>query len=309
MSKWLWVPLADLIEVNPSRTLKKGVVYPYVAMEDVSIEFPNLKSHSFRSWDGSGSRFQKGDVLLARITPSAENGKTAIVTLDMGYGSTELTVLAPKDTGILESRFLFYILKDSYIRNQLIDQMTGTTGRQRIPNDSFDNVLIPLPPLPVQRRIAAILGSVDELIRNIESSIAQILSLEVAILNQFVNRFLKTSDIIGLGSVCEVRSGITKGRVLPNNTLVIDAPYLRVANVQDGFLDLREIKTIPVLPQEISEYKLEPGDLVLTEGGDLDKLGRGTLWEGQIPDCAFQNHIFRVRVRDRQKFILNFLLC
>ena len=71
-------------------------------------------------------------------------------------------------------------------------------------------------------------------------------------------------------------------------------PYLRVANVQDGFLDLSEIKTIEVLPEDVDEYHLEDGDILVTEGGDPDKLGRGAIWRGQVERCIHQNHVFRV---------------
>jgi type I restriction enzyme, S subunit len=79
-------------------------------------------------------------------------------------------------------------------------------------------------------------------------------------------------------------------------------PYLRVANVQEGRLDLSEIKVVEALPADLEKYRLEPGDVLLTEGGDYDKLGRGALWEGQVNDCIHQNHIFRVRV-DRQQLL------
>ena len=72
---------------------------------------------------------------------------------------------------------------------------------------------------------------------------------------------------------------------------------MRVANVKDGHLDLSEIKFIEATPNEIERYKLEPGDVLLTEGGDNDKLGRGALWHGEITSCIHQNHIFRVRVK------------
>jgi Restriction endonuclease S subunits len=75
----------------------------------------------------------------------------------------------------------------------------------------------------------------------------------------------------------------------------IELPYLRVANVQDGRLDLSEIKMVRVRVDEIENFRLEAGDVLMTEGGDLDKLGRGTIWEGQIPNCVHQNHIFRIR--------------
>lgn len=77
----------------------------------------------------------------------------------------------------------------------------------------------------------------------------------------------------------------------------IDVPYPRVANVQDGFLALGEIKTITIRRDEQRRYALAPGDLVMTEGGDQDKLGRAAIWNGELPYCAHQNHVFRVRPR------------
>ncbi len=72
-------------------------------------------------------------------------------------------------------------------------------------------------------------------------------------------------------------------------------PYLRVANVQDGYLDLAEIKTICVRPERVERYRLQVGDVLLTEGGDFDKLGRGAVWLGEIENCLHQNHVFAVR--------------
>jgi type I restriction enzyme S subunit len=227
-------------------------------------------------------------------------GRRAITKIPV-YTNEAIAALIPKKE--LDTEYLYYALEVANYEDFLDIAVKGKT----LNKEKMQSLLVPLPPLPVQRRIAEILGSVDELIRNVESILTLLVSLEFAILNQFVTHLLRTSKIMDLGSVSEVRSGITKGRTLPNNIPLIDAPYLRVANVQDGFLDLNEIKTIPIFPQEISEYKLEPGDLVLTEGGDLDKLGRGALWDGQIPECVFQNHIFRVRVHDRQQLYPEFL--
>jgi type I restriction enzyme S subunit len=94
--------------------------------------------------------------------------------------------------------------------------------------------------------------------------------------------------------VAEVGSGVTLGKDVSGYKSV-EMPYLRVANVQDGHLDLSTIKTVRVRVDEVAQYRLEPGDVLMTEGGDLDKLGRGTIWDGQIPDCLHQNHIFRIR--------------
>ena len=79
-----------------------------------------------------------------------------------------------------------------------------------------------------------------------------------------------------------------------------EVPYLRVANVQRGYLDLREVKRIPARESEIEMYRLEPGDILFTEGGDRDKLGRGWIWDGEIDECIHQNHVFRARLISEQ---------
>lgn len=108
-----------------------------------------------------------------------------------------------------------------------------------------------------------------------------------------------------LDSVAQIISGATKGRRFDPDEAV-ELPYMRVANVKDGYLDLTEIKTISVKRSEVEKYRLLPGDLLLTEGGDLDKLGRGALWAGAIETCLHQNHIFKVRA-DRTRLLPEYL--
>jgi len=79
------------------------------------------------------------------------------------------------------------------------------------------------------------------------------------------------------------------------NGEAVELPYLRVANVQDGHLDLDVIKTVAVSHEDVARFSLQPGDVLFTEGGDFDKLGRGTVWRGEIPNCLHQNHVFAVR--------------
>jgi len=96
-----------------------------------------------------------------------------------------------------------------------------------------------------------------------------------------------------LDKVAVIQTGIAKNQ--NSKQEAIELPYLRVANVQDGYLDLSEIKTIKVHKDRADRYRLENGDVLLTEGGDFDKLGRGAVWEGQIQNCVHQNHVFAVR--------------
>jgi type I restriction enzyme S subunit len=100
-----------------------------------------------------------------------------------------------------------------------------------------------------------------------------------------------------LGNIADLIGGVTKGKNLEGKEK-LSLPYLRVANVQDGYLDLTEIKNIEVQTQDKDKYRLEFGDVLYTEGGDKDKLGRGAVWRGQIKSCIHQNHIFRARVFD-----------
>jgi len=100
--------------------------------------------------------------------------------------------------------------------------------------------------------------------------------------------------IVPLEELCDLCSGITKGRKI-DSTVTVEVPYMAVANVQDGSLKLDNVKTIEATPEEIHRYRLLPGDLLLTEGGDPDKLGRGAIWNGEITSCIHQNHIFRAR--------------
>lgn len=101
-----------------------------------------------------------------------------------------------------------------------------------------------------------------------------------------------------LEMIAELGSGIS---VSQNRTVTspIEVPYLRVANVLRGRLDLTEIKMIRVNREHLESFLLSPGDILFNEGGDRDKLGRGWIWEGQIPNCVHQNHVFRARLVNR----------
>lgn len=100
-----------------------------------------------------------------------------------------------------------------------------------------------------------------------------------------------------LGELADVVGGVTKDAKKQAATDAVEVPYLRVANVQRGCLDLREVATIRVRRGKAESLRLLPGDVLLNEGGDRNKLGRGWVWEGQVEDCIHQNHVFRARVR------------
>lgn len=99
-----------------------------------------------------------------------------------------------------------------------------------------------------------------------------------------------------LDMLAALKGGITKGQKTRPGEIYREVPYLRVANVQRGFLDLTTIKTIRATEVEIDELRLQVGDVLFNEGGDRDKLGRGWVWKGEVPECIHQNHVFRARL-------------
>jgi type I restriction enzyme S subunit len=100
-----------------------------------------------------------------------------------------------------------------------------------------------------------------------------------------------------LGHIAELKGGITKGQKRKPADRLRTVPYLRVANVQRGYLDLSVVKSIEATDEEIRQSSLQAGDVLFNEGGDRDKLGRGWIWQGELPECIHQNHVFRARLR------------
>jgi type I restriction enzyme, S subunit len=184
----------------------------------------------------------------------------------------------------------------------------ATVGRQELLSLS-----IPLLPLGEQRRITTLLDQASALLAKRRQSIALLgelgLSIFLDMFGHSVSNDLGWSDSQTLGEVASIVSGITKGRKAEGPFERV--PYLAVANVQDMRLDLSAVKVIDATAAEISKYRLKRNDLLLTEGGDPDKLGRGTLWQEELPLAIHQNHIFRVRLHEDAKIhpvFLNWLV-
>jgi len=116
----------------------------------------------------------------------------------------------------------------------------------------------------------------------------------------------ETWKVVRLRFLATVQGGVAKGRDLGESD-TIEVPYLRVANVQDGYLDLDEIAVIEISKDELERYSLRPGDVLMNEGGDFDKLGRGHIWRGEIETCIHQNHVFAVRPTKVEPEWLNLL--
>ena len=165
---WRDVLFSEAVLVNPPTRLDRGAIYPFVDMAAVNADSRTTVSVEERTFKGSGSRFQSGDTLMARITPCLENGKIAryqaVGDKLEAHGSTEFIVIRGR-ADVTDTNFAYYLTKWEEVRNYAIGQMTGTSGRQRVPVDSLDHLTVPLPPLSEQRAIAHVLGTLDDKIQ------------------------------------------------------------------------------------------------------------------------------------------------
>lgn len=164
MEEWKEYKLSDIVEINPTESLKKGTVAKKIGMDILQPYCRAIPSFSFEPYTG-GTKFKNGDTIMARITPCLENGKTAMVNIlddnEIGFGSTEYIVFRAKNN-ITDPYFIYYLVTSDCIRNPAIKSMVGSSGRQRVQTDVVANLSINLPPLPTQQKIARILSSLDD---------------------------------------------------------------------------------------------------------------------------------------------------
>ncbi len=202
------------------------------------------------------------------------------------------------------------------MRAMNLNQYSVSAAQPGLSVELISNIGVPYPPLAEQTAIAAFLeretAKIDALIAEQEKLLALLAEKRQATISHAVTRGLnpdapmKDSGVAWLGEVpahwgvtrlkfiASVQTGIAKGKDTTGKE-TITVPYLRVANVQDGYLALDDIATIDIEAEQLERYRLEPGDVLMNEGGDFDKLGRGAIWHGEIADCIHQNHVFAVR--------------
>lgn len=164
MDDWTEYRLGDIVEINPTESIKKGTIAKKIGMDVLQPYCRAIPSFSLEPYSG-GSKFKNGDTIMARITPCLENGKTAMVNnLDkneIGFGSTEYIVFRAKEN-ITDPFFIYYLVTSDKIRNPAIKSMVGSSGRQRVQTDVVANLSINLPSLETQKKIGALLSSLDD---------------------------------------------------------------------------------------------------------------------------------------------------
>ena len=215
-------------------------------------------------------------------------------------------------------RYIYYLFTNTGFQKEMRKYAKGILEiRLRISSNDMLKRIVPSPPFKEQQRIADYLNKmcaeIDAVLEKTRASIEEYKKLKQAVITQAVtkgisgDRPMKDSGIEWIGEIpaewrktqlrhcAAIKSGITLGKKYEKTDSLVERPYLRVANVQDGYVDLSVLTTIEVTQDEDLKYRLRAGDVLMTEGGDRDKLGRGCVWHGEIEPCLHQNHIFAVQ--------------
>jgi type I restriction enzyme S subunit len=271
-----WFTLADVWQIRDDRTIAVGETAERVSEAGVNASAAVLHP--------------AGTVLLSR---TASIGFSAVMGVPMAV-SQDFMTWTPGPA--IRSRFLLFVLRG--MRDEFRRLMAGSTHKTIYMPDLLA-LRGPVPPLDVQDRVVAFLEAES-------ARISALLDRAGTLRNRLVElERAKIDDLFGgrpmsrLGWLAQVQTGITLGKDHSNVAGAREMPYLRVANVQADHISTADVATMVVSPDVIARTQLQPGDVLMTEGGDIDKLGRGAVWDGRISPCLHQNHVFAVRCGDQ----------
>ena len=303
----------ELLEVNSITKHSVGPVYSKVS------KF--VSNETFEKWFRAHPR--KGDILIPTV------GTIGVaVLMKEERGTIAQNIVALQISNEHDSEYwYYYVCSEKFLEDVMRVLMVAIQPSLKVPH--MRNFLVPIPPLAQQQKIAKILSTVDNLIEKTQTLIDKYTAIKQGMMADLFTRGIdmttgdtpnskggklrpsiedapelykqtelgwvpKEWEVEYLGDIAAISSGITLGNEYSGSDAV-EVAYLRVANVQDGYLDLSEVKTVKIPPSNVSKYLLEIGDVLMNEGGDFDKLGRGTIWGGEVENCCHQNHVFKVR--------------
>lgn len=252
--------------------------------------------------------YPKGSIAIAMY--GATIGRLGILGVD---ATTNQACCVMTKSKVLKNKYLFYWLQAF---KEDIVQLSSGGGQPNINQEKVAALKISAPVVKEQTQIAAFLdhetAKIDTLIEKQQQLIELLKEKRQAVISHAVTKGLnpdapmKDSGVEWLGEVPEhwivrrlkhvatIQSGIAKGKDLTGKKH-ISVPMLRVANVQDSYLDLNDVHQIQIEPEQLDRYLLQDGDVLMNEGGDNDKLGRGAIWRSQVHNCIHQNHVFAIR--------------
>ena len=258
---------------------------------------------------GSGTYVENGDLLVAKITPSFENGKQAIVNIqtDFAYATTEVLPLRGKE-GKSDTLFLFFFLLHPEVRSGLTGKMEGSTGRQRLSKTVLGDQMIPLPPLAEQKKIAHILSTIQRAIEAQERLIRTTTELKKALMHKLfteglrnepqkqteigpipesweVNRLIETVEFIDYGVSQAIPKTPTPSGVKIVSTADID---------KQGNLHYWKIRRIIAPEKTVNRLVLKDGDVLFNWRNSAELIGKSTIFEEQNEPHIFASFILRI---------------
>lgn len=312
--------LADKTTVSVPMLRVANVQDGYLNLDDIhqiDIEPHELKRYSLR----------KGDVLMNEGGDNDKLGRGAVWQGEIEHCIHQNHVFAIRAKDI-EPEWLQQLTQSSYAKFYFYSVAKQSTNLASISSSSIKETPLLIPPKPERNKILSFLGCettrIDRLIAQQQWLIELLKEKRQAVISHAVTKGLnpdapmKDSGIEWLGQVPEhwivrrlkhtatIQSGIPKGKDLANKE-TITVPMLRVANVQDGYFSLDSVHELEIEQHELARYSLKTGDVLMNEGGDNDKLGRGAVWSGQITPCIHQNHVFAIRVDNMEPEWLSWL--
>jgi type I restriction enzyme S subunit len=334
MSEWKAVSLGSITTQRKGINYKSADYsdahsgHPFITIK-CFVKGGGYEPTGIKFYDGFSTKadyLSAGDILFS-VTDLTRAGDIVGSPLRVPDFGGEKLALASMDcmwiqpvAGRCDKGFLYHRLMLADVHRRMVAYSAGSTVLH-LDTKKVPTIFIRVPvEIRIQRKIASILDGVDISIEKTEALIAKYQQIKAGLMHDLFTRGvlpngqlrptreqapeLYQETAIGwmprewsvpkLGTMAKIVSGVTLGaKGSPSDT--IDAPYLRVANVQDGYLDLSNIKTVQISRKTLEYLRLHPGDVLMNEGGDFDKLGRGAVWAGEVDDCVHQNHVFRVR--------------
>ena len=311
-----WMRVGDAYEVTRKpRGLDMAALpkIPFAPMEAIPQGGAFAPDYALRepSEIRSGTYFERGDILVAKITPSFENGKQALTTAlptEFGLATTEVIPLKPFKEG-QDRRLLFYYLLHPDVRYYVAERMEGTTGRQRIPEDVLLDLPFPEFDLEEQTCIADSLEMIQKLDAVEARSITAAQELKRAAMKTLFTHGLRGEaqketeigpvpeswQVNNLGSV---RDRLQYGTSVKCTYTSSRFPVVRIPNIEPQKINLDDLKYCELSDAQAGRFRLENGDLLfIRTNGVLDRLGSCAVYSGEPPDALFASYLIRARLK------------
>ncbi|MFN5220904.1 MAG: restriction endonuclease subunit S, partial [Cyanobacteriota bacterium] len=306
---WANAQVGELVEAGPKNDCHDDTQVGFVPLQRLGVDYLSRHSHEPRTWrevKKGYTHFQDGDVLLARITPSFENGKAGIardLPNGIGAGSTEYIVCRPYSDALNPNYLLAHFKTRSFLLGgEMV--MTGAVGQQRVPKSFVLESCLALAPLNEQRRIAAkldtTLAAVDACRQRLDGVEALLKRFRQAVLAAATSGELTREwreergeefdwlDV-KLGEHAESMNYGTSAKSQSDG----EVPVLRMGNLQGGSLDWTDLVYTSDLA-EIAKYILDEGDVLFNRTNSPELVGKTAIYRGERP-AIYAGYLIRVR--------------